>query len=74
MNPLKNKHWFGNRRESELKEDRRKPLKGLLGEAVKHGVRLRGWRAIESATQMSYVPNGTKECTTKNNYKTKLIK
>jgi hypothetical protein len=49
MNPLKNKHWIGIRREPEGEEDRNKPEKGPFWRkqenAAKHGARLRRRRA-----------------------------
>jgi hypothetical protein len=60
MNPSKNKHWIGIRRESEGEEDRSKPGKGLLWRKQKneanHGARFRGWWGTESngdASQMT---------------------
>jgi hypothetical protein len=66
MNPLKNKHWIGIRREPEEEEDGSKPRKGPFWRnqenAAKHGARLRDWRAADSdgdASQMPCVPNAT---------------
>jgi hypothetical protein len=65
MNPLKNKHWIGIRREPEGEEGCNKPGNGPFlrkkGNAAKHGVRLRRWwetQANGGDSQTPYVPNG----------------
>ena len=48
MNPFKNKHWIGIRREPKGEEDRRVPFWTKQENAARHGGRLRGWRATVS--------------------------
>jgi len=75
MNSFKNKHWIGFLRVPDGEEDRRKPGQGPLWKkqenVAKHEARLRGWRATgsdENASQMPFVPNGTKGYTTTNKW------
>ena len=75
MNSFKNEHWIGVLREQDgggrPKKYWTRTVLEEAGKCSKTWARLRGWWAIGSdgnASQMPYVPNGTKGHTTTNKW------